>query len=105
VLVRGDLHHAATPSGDALVLTHGASGNCNAVLLIALAEGFSASGLNVLCCDLPSGKYLHRAATPSGDALVLTHGALTSAPKAADISCECSLESPICLTSVLPVVR
>ncbi|MGA2963232.1 MAG: alpha/beta family hydrolase [Candidatus Korobacteraceae bacterium] len=53
VPVRGYLHHAVTPSSDALVLTHGASGNCNAVLLIALAEEFSASGLNVLCCDLP----------------------------------------------------
>jgi len=51
--VRGFLHHAATPSGDALVLTHGAGGNCNTPLLVALGEAFAASGLNVLRCDLP----------------------------------------------------
>ena len=51
--VRGFVHHAATPSGDALVLTHGASGNCNTPLLVALAEAFAASGINVFRCDLP----------------------------------------------------
>lgn len=53
VPVRGLLHRAATPSGDTLVLTHGAGGNCNAPLLVALAEAFAAFGLNVLRCDLP----------------------------------------------------
>ena len=51
--VRGTLHRAAGASHDFLVLTHGASGNSNAALLIALAEGFSQSGLSVLRCDLP----------------------------------------------------
>lgn len=50
--VRGFLHRADTPSG-ALVLTHGAGSNCNAQLLVALAEAFSAAGLTVLRCDLP----------------------------------------------------
>jgi len=53
VLVRGFLHRAPNPSGDTLVLTHVASGNCNSPLLVALAEAFAASGLNVLRCDLP----------------------------------------------------
>jgi predicted alpha/beta-hydrolase family hydrolase len=51
--VRGFLHPAPTPSGDVLVLTHGAGGNCHTPLLVALAEAFAASGLNVLRIDLP----------------------------------------------------
>ena len=43
----------APGSTDGLVLTHGASGNCNASLLVALADAFAASGINVLRCDLP----------------------------------------------------
>ncbi len=51
--VRGFLHSAANPNGDALILTHGAGSNCNALLLIALAEVFAAHGPTVLRCDLP----------------------------------------------------
>jgi uncharacterized protein len=51
--VRGFLHVAANPGGDSLVLTHGAGGNCNAPLLVALATLLSDSGVNVLRCDLP----------------------------------------------------
>jgi predicted alpha/beta-hydrolase family hydrolase len=51
--VRGFLHVAAKGSSESLVLTHGAGGNCNAPLLVALAETFSAAGVNVLRCDLP----------------------------------------------------
>lgn len=51
--MRGTLHRAAESSGDFLVLTHGAGGNSNAALLIALAEQFAAAGTNVLRCDLP----------------------------------------------------
>ena len=51
--VRGTLHRAASSSGDFLVLTHGASGNSNAALLIAVTEEFVAAGINVLRCDLP----------------------------------------------------
>ena len=35
------------------MLTHGAGGNCNGPLLVALAEALSAKGLTVLRCDLP----------------------------------------------------
>jgi len=51
--VRGFLHGAERPGDGFLVLTHGAGGNCNAPLLVALAESFAASGLTVLRCDLP----------------------------------------------------
>lgn len=51
--VRGFLHTPATPSGDGLVLTHGAGGNAQMSLLVALAETFSGAGFTVLRCDLP----------------------------------------------------
>jgi len=51
--VRGYLHTPQSPNDHALVLTHGAGGNCNAPLLVALAETFSAHGYTVLRCDLP----------------------------------------------------
>jgi hypothetical protein len=51
--VRGFLHGPAQPSGDALVLTHGAGANCQSKLLIALAEAFADAGCLVLRCDLP----------------------------------------------------
>ena len=51
--VRGFLHLPETPTGNALVLTHGAGSNAQAPLLIALAEIFSADGFTVLRCDLP----------------------------------------------------
>jgi hypothetical protein len=50
--VQGFLHHAEAGSGF-LVLTHGAGGNCNAPLLVALADRFAAAGLNTLRCNLP----------------------------------------------------
>ena len=51
--VRGLLHRPANPSGNAMVLTHGAGSNCQAPLLIALAGTFAAAGFFVLRCDLP----------------------------------------------------
>ena len=51
--VRGTLHRAPAGNGDFLVLTHGASGNSNAELLVALADGFARVGTSVLRCDLP----------------------------------------------------
>jgi predicted alpha/beta-hydrolase family hydrolase len=51
--VRGLLHRPAKPNGNGLVLTHGAGSNCQAPLLIALAEAFSEAGFVVLRCDLP----------------------------------------------------
>jgi uncharacterized protein len=51
--VRGWVHTPHDPSGDALVLTHGAGGNCTAPLLVALAGTFCGHGYTVLRCDLP----------------------------------------------------
>ncbi len=51
--VRGFLHRPEVPDGRGAVLTHGAGGNCNAALLVAVAEAFAARGLHVLRCDLP----------------------------------------------------
>ena len=41
------------PNGKGLVLTHGAGSNCQAPLLIAVAETSTAAGFTVLRCDLP----------------------------------------------------
>lgn len=50
--VRGFLHRPDAPTGDCLILTHGAGSNCRTPLLVALADAFCASGLTVLRCDL-----------------------------------------------------
>jgi predicted alpha/beta-hydrolase family hydrolase len=51
--VRGFLHSPGKPKCDALVLTHGAGSNCNALLLVALAENFCGHGFTVLRCERP----------------------------------------------------
>ena len=59
--IRAYLHRPAEDGVDGLVLTHGAGANCNAPLLVALAEAFCAGGLTVLRCNLS-----FRQARPSG---------------------------------------
>lgn len=51
--VRGFLHRPTAPSGDGLVLTHGAGFNCQAPLLVALADAFADAGFMVLRFNLP----------------------------------------------------
>jgi uncharacterized protein len=51
--VRGLLHRPAHPNGSGLILSHGAGSNCQAPLLVALAETFTEAGFFVLRCDLP----------------------------------------------------
>ncbi|MFP5227986.1 MAG: alpha/beta fold hydrolase [Acidobacteriota bacterium] len=53
--VRGFLHTPAAPASPAaaLVLTHSAGANCQAPLLVVVADAFAATGLTVLRCDLP----------------------------------------------------
>lgn len=61
--VSGFLHRAEGPDSNSagqkpdapgfLVLTHGAGGNCQAPLLVTLADAFAAAGLTTLRCDLP----------------------------------------------------
>ena len=50
--VRGHLHEA-DEAIEGMVLTHGAGGDCNAPLLLAVAAAFQAAGLTVLRCNLP----------------------------------------------------
>lgn len=64
--VRGVLHRAA--GDDGLVLTHGAGGNKDAPLLIAVAEAFAARGVSVLRCDLPFRQARPRGAPSPGGA-------------------------------------
>lgn len=51
--VRGYLYQSGNFPGDCLILTHGAGANCEAPLLIALADAFSPRGWTVFRCDLP----------------------------------------------------
>ena len=51
--VQGFLHHAQGELRGSLVLTHGAGGNCNAPLLVALGDLFAAAGVSTLRCNLP----------------------------------------------------
>jgi uncharacterized protein len=66
--VRGVLHPAV--SGDAgVVVTHGAGGNKDTPLLVAVAEAFAARGVSVLRCDLPFRQVRSRGApSPAGAA-------------------------------------
>jgi hypothetical protein len=66
--VRGYLHRAETANPDCLILTHGAGANCQAPLLVALAEAFCAAGLNVLRCDLPFRQLRPHGPPPRGAA-------------------------------------
>ncbi len=51
--VRGFLHTPADANGNALVLAHGAGGNCDAKLLVAVAQAFGDAGFSVLRINLP----------------------------------------------------
>jgi predicted alpha/beta-hydrolase family hydrolase len=65
--VRGVVHVAA--GADGLVLTHGAGGNKDAPLLVAVARAFAARGVTVLRCDLPYRQVRGRGApSPAGAA-------------------------------------
>jgi predicted alpha/beta-hydrolase family hydrolase len=50
---QGFLHRPDEPSGDAVVLTHGAGGDCNGRLLVAVADALCAAGYFVARFDLP----------------------------------------------------
>jgi uncharacterized protein len=76
IAVRGFLHQPSKTerdslvrtNSDCLILTHGAGANCNAPLLVALAEAFAASGLAVLRCDLPFRQVRPQGPPPRGSA-------------------------------------
>jgi hypothetical protein len=66
--VRGFLHVPESPSGDGLVLTHGAGADCQSLLLVALAIAFAESGVAVLRCDLPFRQSRPHGPPPRGSA-------------------------------------
>jgi len=51
--VSGWVHVPHDPRRDVLILAHGAGSNCEAPLIVALAETFCGHGYTVLRCDLP----------------------------------------------------
>jgi predicted alpha/beta-hydrolase family hydrolase len=72
--VRGFLHAPRSPSGDVLVLTHGAGGNAQMPLLVTLAEAFADAGFTVLRCDLPFRQQRSFGPPRPGDAERDRHG-------------------------------
>ncbi|MFL6307361.1 MAG: alpha/beta family hydrolase [Candidatus Sulfotelmatobacter sp.] len=68
VPVRGYLHRPPDPTGDCLILTHGAGSNCHSPLLVALADAFCATGLTVFRCDLPFRQLRPHGPPPRGSA-------------------------------------
>lgn len=66
--VAGFLHRPADACGDGLVLTHGAGANCQAPLLLSLAEAFAARGVTVLRCDMPFRQLRPHGPPPRGSA-------------------------------------
>jgi uncharacterized protein len=68
VPVHGFVHRSPGINDDWLVLTHGAGSNCNAPLLVALADRFSGSGLTVLRYDLPYRQMRPNGPPPPGSA-------------------------------------
>jgi predicted alpha/beta-hydrolase family hydrolase len=67
VPVRGFIHRPIASGKDCLILTHGAGSNCNAPLLVALSDAFSALGWIVLRCDL-AFRQLRPSGPPRGSA-------------------------------------
>jgi predicted alpha/beta-hydrolase family hydrolase len=51
--IHGSLHVPPQPTGNAIVLTHGAGADCQSKLLVEMSDAFAASGFTVLRFDLP----------------------------------------------------
>lgn len=66
--LRDRLHRPAHPSGDCLILTHGAGANSDSPLLVALANAFCDSGATVLRYDLPFRQQRPHGPPPRGSA-------------------------------------
>src|SRR5436190_24380994 len=72
--VRGYLHGPETPSGDGVVLSHGAGGNAQSALLQAMAEAFAGSGFIALRSDLPFRQLRHYGRPRSSQAARVRQG-------------------------------
>ena len=59
--IHGFLHEPAHPTGNAIVLTHGAGANCQSKFLVEMSNALAESGFTVLRFDLP-----FRVARPHG---------------------------------------
>jgi predicted alpha/beta-hydrolase family hydrolase len=68
IAVHGFIHRSPGIKDDWLILTHGAGSNCNAPLLVALADSLCASGMTVLRCDLPFRQTRPHGPPPRGSA-------------------------------------
>jgi predicted alpha/beta-hydrolase family hydrolase len=80
------INRPATPSGDAIVLTHGAGSDADAPLLVALAEEFAAAGMLAIRYQLPF-RQARRTGPPSpasaeADRAGLREMILTTRPRA-----------------------
>jgi predicted alpha/beta-hydrolase family hydrolase len=51
--IHGWLHVPAQPTGKAMVLAHGAGGDCQSKLLVEMSDALASSGFTVLRFDLP----------------------------------------------------
>jgi uncharacterized protein len=51
--IQGFLHEPSKPTGDTVVLTHGAGANCQTKLLVGIGDALASSGFLVLRFDLP----------------------------------------------------
>ena len=51
--IHGFLHVPSQPTGNAIVLTHGAGADCQSKLLVEMSDALAASGFTVLRFDLP----------------------------------------------------
>jgi len=71
--VRGFLH-APAGAERGIALTHGAGGNCEAPLLVAVATALCEAGLCVLRCDLPFRQERRSGPPRPGDAAADRHG-------------------------------
>jgi predicted alpha/beta-hydrolase family hydrolase len=67
--VRGFVHHPEEASGDGVVLAHGAGANCDAKVLVGVADQLCRAGFHVLRIDLP-----FRQKRPSGPPSPATRG-------------------------------
>jgi hypothetical protein len=75
--VQGYLHKAAGGVTEGMVLTHGAGGNCETPLLIAISEAFQNTGVTVLRCNLPRGlSRLGMCSSPTGISVRAKRGLL-----------------------------
>jgi len=66
--IRGFLHLPSLPTGDTIVLTHGAGADCQSKVLVEMSNALAASGFAVLRFDLPFRTVRRQGPPPPGSA-------------------------------------